>query len=111
MIVVAFAIAVVVNLVANELPSTVTAIDATSTKLYSITDTTKDYLKTLDQDVNIYVLAAEKNADSTLSETLQRYEDLSGHVKVSYVNPSTNPTFFPEVYDGCTYFEQSDCCE
>lgn len=60
MIVVAFAIAVVVNLVANELPSTVTAIDATSTKLYSITDTTKDYLKTLDQDVNIYVLAAEK---------------------------------------------------
>ena len=43
MIVVAFAIAVVVNLVANELPSTVTAIDATSTKLYSITDTTKDY--------------------------------------------------------------------
>lgn len=41
MIVVAFAIAVVVNLVANELPSTVTAIDATSTKLYSITDTTK----------------------------------------------------------------------
>ncbi|MFR2687580.1 MAG: Gldg family protein [Roseburia intestinalis] len=94
MIVVAFAIAVVVNLVANELPSTVTAIDATSTKLYSITDTTKDYLKTLDQDVNIYVLAAEKNADSTLSETLQRYEDLSGHVKVSYVNPSTNPTFF-----------------
>lgn len=111
MIVVAFAIAVVVNLVANELPSTVTAIDATSTKLYSITDTTKDYLKTLDQDVDIYVLAAEKNADSTLSETLQRYEDLSGHVKVSYVNPSTNPTFFPEVYDGCTYFEQSDCCE
>ena len=94
MIVVAFAIAVVVNLVANELPSTVTAIDATSTKLYSITDTTKDYLKTLDQDVDIYVLAAEKNADSTLSETLQRYEDLSGHVKVSYVNPSTNPTFF-----------------
>ena len=48
MIVVAFAIAVVVNLVANELPSTVTAIDATSTKLYSITDTTKDYLKTLE---------------------------------------------------------------
>ena len=40
------------------------------------------------------MLAAEKNADSTLSETLQRYEDLSGHVKVSYVNPSTNPTFF-----------------
>ena len=62
--------------------------------IISITDTTKDYLKTLDQDVNIYVLAAEKNADSTLSETLQRYEDLSGHVKVSYVNPSTNPTFF-----------------
>ena len=94
MIVVAFAIAVVVNLVADELPSTVTAIDATSTKLYSITDTTKDYLKTLDSDVNIYVLAAEKNADSTLSETLQRYEDLSDHIKVSYINPSTNPTFF-----------------
>ena len=54
-----------------------TAVDATSTKLYSLTDTTKDYVKNLSQDVTIYVLSSEKSADSTLAETLQRYEDLS----------------------------------
>ena len=95
-IVIACAVAVGVNLVVRELPSTVTAIDATSTQLYSITDTTKDYLKGLNEDVTIYVLAAENGGDSTLAETLQRYEDLSDHIKVEYKNPSTNPTFYQQ---------------
>ena len=45
MIVVGFAVAVAVNMVVKEMPSSWTAVDATSTKLYSLTDTTKDYVK------------------------------------------------------------------
>lgn len=95
-IVAAFAITVIVNLVVNELPTTITSIDATSTKLYSITKDTKDYLKTLDQDVTIYVLAEEKSADETLNETLQRYESLSKHVKVEYKSPTKYPSFYQQ---------------
>lgn len=72
-IVLAFVLAVGANLVVRELPTEVTAIDATSTKLYSLTDTTKDYVDSLQDDVTIYVLASEKNADTTLAETLTRY--------------------------------------
>lgn len=95
-IVAAFAITVIVNLVVNELPTTITSIDATSTKLYSLTKDTKDYLKTLDQDITIYVLAEEKSADETLNETLQRYESLSKHVKVEYKSPTKYPSFYQQ---------------
>lgn len=98
-IVLAFAAAVGVNFVVRELPTDITAVDATSTKLYSITDTTKDYLDSLEEDVKIYVLASEKSADVTLAETLQRYEDLSKHISVEYINPATNPVFYQQYTD------------
>ena len=99
MIGIAVAAAVMVNLVVNELPTTITSIDATSTKLYSITEDTKVYLKGLDEDVTIYVLAAEDSADTIVSETLSRYESLSGHIKVEYKNPTTTPTFYQQYTD------------
>lgn len=99
MIAVALAAAVMVNLLVAELPSTITSIDATSTKLYSITDDTKDYLKELTEDVAIYVLSSEEDADEIVNQTLQRYEDLSEHITVEYKNPTTNPTFYKTYTD------------
>lgn len=99
MIVVGFAVAVVANLVVKELPQTWTSIDATSTKLYSLTDDTKNYVKTLSEDVTIYVLASEKSADATVSETLRRYEDLSDHIHVEYKDPALNPAFYQQYTD------------
>lgn len=99
MIVIAFAIVIVLNLVVNELPAKVTSIDVTSQKLYSITDDTKDYLDTLEDDITIYVLAAKDSADETLSSTLERYEDESKHIKVTYVDPSINPNFYADYTD------------
>lgn len=91
---IAIALTVVVNLFAGEIPSTYTAIDVTSNKLYSLTDDTKNYLKELKQDVTIYVIASEKTMDSTVAETLERYADSSSHIKVEYKDPAVSPTFF-----------------
>lgn len=99
MIVAAFVVAVGVNLVVREMPTDWTSIDATSTKLYSLTDDTKEFVDTLESDVTIYVLAPEKSADETLSETLQRYESLSNHIHVEYKNPSVNPMFYQQYTD------------
>ncbi len=93
-IVVALVLTVVVNLAVNALPSTVTSIDCSYTKLYSITDQTKDYLKSLDEDVTIYVLAAENQKEAQIDEMLMRYDDLSKHIRVEYVNPSVKPDFY-----------------
>ena len=68
MIIAMVAVTVVVNLFVAELPATWTSIDVTSTKIYSITDDTKDYLKSLDEDVTIYVLVSDASKDTKLDE-------------------------------------------
>ncbi len=98
-ILIAVALVVVCNLVVNELPTKVTAVDVTAQKLYSITSDTTDYLKSLEEDINIYVLSAKEDADETLAGTLQRYEDASKHVKVTYIDPSVNPNFAAQYSD------------
>ena len=66
----------------------------TSQKLYSLTDQTVDYVKNMQDDVTIYVLVNQDNQDTTLGQTLQRYDDLSDHITVEYVDPTVNPMFY-----------------
>ncbi|MCI6636692.1 MAG: Gldg family protein [Bilifractor sp.] len=99
MIVVVLAITVVVNLAATKLPDSVQNIDVTSSRLYSLTDDTKKIVSGLTDDVNIYVLDTESASDKTLNKTLKSYEALSGHIKVSYVNPAEDPTFIQKYTD------------
>lgn len=96
MIVTACAVTAGANLLVRELPSTLTSLDATSTKLYSVTEDTKKFLKGLSEDVTVYVLADEKNADATLAETLKRYADISDRIKVEYKSPSVYPAFYSQ---------------
>jgi ABC-2 type transport system permease protein len=92
-IVVSVIIAVLVNLVVKEMPVTWTSFDWTSEKLYSLTDQTKEFVKNIDEDVTIYVLASESGQDTTVGQTLDRYEALSKHIKIEYVDPNVNPMF------------------
>jgi len=87
------AVVIVVNLIASKLPASYTSLDVTSNKLYSITEQTQALVQGLEEDVTIYVLAAEDNADAVLKQTLHKYEELSEHVKVEYINPILNPRF------------------
>lgn len=96
---VGIAVTLVVNLIVSELPSSMTSIDLTSSKLYSLTQETKDYVKTLDKDVAIYVIASEESVDSTVSETLKRYADVSDHIQVEYKDPAKSPTFYQQYTD------------
>ena len=98
-IAVGIAATVVINLIVSELPSSLTSIDLTSSKLYSLTQETKDYLKTLDKDITIYVIAGKDSVDSTVSETLKRYEDGSEHITVEYKDPAQSPTFYQQFTD------------
>ncbi len=93
MIVIAVIVTMLVNMLAGELPSTIASIDLTSQKLYSLTDQSIEFVKTMDEDVTIYVLVNEENADNTIAQTLQRYDDLSEHITVKYVDPNVNPMF------------------
>lgn len=99
MIVVSLAATVGVNVGVNAIPSNKTAIDCSYSKLYSIMDDTKKVLKNLDQDVTIYALVAKSNKDVQVDEILSRYKDMSKHVKVKYINPSSKPYFYQDYTD------------
>lgn len=95
-LIISTALVVLLNVLVAELPAKFTVFDVTTNKLYSLTDETRNMVEALEEDVNIYVLVNEEQADSILDTTLQNYADLNSHIKVSYVDPAVNPKFFTQ---------------
>lgn len=93
MIALTVAIMVVLNIVVGELPGNWINIDVTFDKMYSITDQSKEFVASMQEDVTIYILQGEDSQDATLQQTLQRFDDLSDHITVENVDPVLNPLF------------------
>lgn len=99
LIIIVFAAVVMANLTTKELPADLTQIDVTSQKLYSLTDDTKNLVENLSQDIIIYVINSEENADETVDTTLKRYAQMSDHIQVEYKDPLVSPNFYREFAD------------
>lgn len=93
MTVIVLAILVVVNILANLLPTTLTNFDISSTKLYSITANTKVVVNNLEDDVTIYWICQADEEDSIVENLLNKYAGLSDHISVVKRNPDEYPTF------------------
>lgn len=102
MIAMVLVIAVFVNMAVAALPDRYTTLDVTSEKLYSLTDTTKNLLKNLSEDVTIYVLDSENGQDETLGSTLESYRNMSDHIQVVYKDPVVTPDFYKSYTDSIT---------
>ena len=85
------ALVILVNLVVGQLPSNVTEFDLTDNSLYEITNTSRDFLAQLDQDVEIVVLAEENTTDERITKFLDRYVALSDRLTLTYVDPVAHP--------------------
>lgn len=101
------ALAVIVNLIVGSLPTTITQLDVTSQKIYSLTSDTTTMLSNLQEDVTIYVLAAKSSADDTVAKTLERYAAGSSHVKIEYKDPSRYPNFYQNYTDDSSITQNS----
>lgn len=95
------AILIAVNLFAAALPATLTRLDISSSKLYSITSNTKVVVNSLQKDVTIYWVVQADQEDTILENLLSKYESLSAHLTVVKKNPDVYPTF-TEQYTGET---------
>ena len=91
--IVVIVIAIVANLLVNSLPTSLTQLDMTSSSLYTLSDQTKRIVSSVDKEVNLYLLATTGNEDDTVLRLLNRYADLNSNIKVSTVDPNTQPTF------------------
>lgn len=98
MIALVVAIVVVFNIAVNQLPSGVRQFDISTSKIYEISDTTREYLDQLDKDVTITVVAADENIDYRLSHFLDLYTALSDHLTQDKVDPVAYPSALTE-YD------------
>ena len=86
-------IAIFANMMVNTLPTSMTQLDMTNSSLYTLSDQTKRIVSSVDKDVNLYLLATTGNEDDTILRLLNRYADLSSHIKVTCVDPNVQPTF------------------
>lgn len=93
-IVIVIALAVGINFGMSKIPVEYTSIDVTYNKMFELTEATEEYAAALDEDVTIYVLQAEGSTDTTLRETLSRYDDLSDRIRVEYISTADDPTFY-----------------
>ncbi len=90
---VVLAAVILVNLLVGALPSRFTQWDMSQSGLYSISDTTKDLLNGLEQDVTFYYMAQSGYESDSVVTYLDRYTQQSSHLNWEQIDPAVNPTF------------------
>ena len=90
---VVLAILVLVNVFVSILPKSLTKLDISSSRLYSITSNTKTVVNNLKDDVTIYWVVQSGEEDEIIDNLLGKYESLSEHIEVVKKNPDIYPTF------------------
>ena len=86
------AIVIFINLIVGQLPTHLLEFDLSDKQLYTVSDTSKEFLAGLDKDVEIVVLAEESSVDERISKFLDNYAALSGHITVTEVDPVAHPS-------------------
>ena len=90
--VIVIAIAIVINLVAGQLPENVRNIDISSNNLYDISSVSTKMLKKLDKKVDLKVIAEQDSVDTRIKTFVKKYAALSGKVKVEWVDSVLHPS-------------------
>ena len=74
-------------------------LDLTTGKIYGLSDETIEYLKTVEKDVNIYVLATEDSFGSPneyylqAAETIKKFHQYNSKIKVQFIDLAKDPAF------------------
>lgn len=97
-IVLILVIAIIINLIAGQLPSRIRNVDISSNQIYEISQTSKTFLKNLDHDIKITVIAEDDSIDDRLKTFLEKYVALSKHLKMKTADPVLHPSVLSQ-YD------------
>ena len=107
-----FVFLVLVNVVATKLferyPIT---FDLTEEKIYSISDETEEYIKSIDMDVTITVCAEEADFSALSSytqqanEVMKTYSKYNSKIKYQYMDINSNPDFYKDYTDDVTQYD------
>ena len=98
--VIVIAALVVVNLIVQTLPTDLTQLDFSSNKLYTLTETTTDFMEGLSEDVALYYICENGEEDDTTVKLLHRYADASPHVTMQEIQSGPVSGLHLPVYRG-----------
>ena len=101
------AICVAVNILADKLPTSVSSLDLSSNKVYSLSDESRDLVKGLDEDVTIYWLVQNGKEDVPVKNILDRYESAGKHITVKRIDPDVYPNFAEQYSVSGTVYNNS----
>lgn len=82
-------------------------VDVSSEGMYTVSNTTKDYLKTVKDDITIYYLAKSGNEDENFKEIINKYDKMSDHINVVFKDPVLYPNFAKSLGVDATISENS----
>ena len=94
----AIVIVIIVNMIASQFSGTIDDIDLSDNKIYEITDTSKDFLADLNQEITLHVLADKSSMDSRIKTFIEKYAKLSKKISVKWTDPVEHPSILTE-YD------------
>lgn len=97
-IILVLVIAIIINLMAGQLPSSVRNLDISTNRIYEISKTSKTFLKNLNHDIKITVIAEEDSIDDRLKTFLEKYKSLSKHIEMTTIDPVLHPSVLTQ-YD------------
>ncbi|NLT13619.1 MAG: AraC family transcriptional regulator [Clostridiales bacterium] len=86
------AIVIVLNLILGGLQPGTLEFDISGKKMYTISEQSVDFLKTLNKDISIVVLAQDDAIDERLLKLMNNYAKLSSHITLKIVDPVLDPT-------------------
>lgn len=96
---IAIVLVIFVNLIVGALPTSITQFDLTSNQLYTLSEQSTALVGAIDQDVTLYHVTTDSQKDNTIDRLLHNYAEVSDHIRVVQIDPTTNPYFISNYTD------------
>ena len=85
-------ICIVVILIVYQIPTNVSEVDLSTEKIYTVSDTSVEFLEELEDDITITALVEDGDLDDRISKFLDNYCALSSHVSWQQIDPVKYPS-------------------
>lgn len=87
------AVVILLNLVVAALPAQYTRLDISTGGLFTLTETTKNLLASMERDVTAYYLGISGQEDENVTQLLDRYAGAGAHFRWQQKDPNLYPNF------------------
>ncbi len=91
------AVVILLNLVVAALPAQYTRFDISTGRLFTLTETTKNLLGSMESDVTAYYLGISGQEDENVTQLLDRYAGAGAHFRWEQKDPNLYPNFARQV--------------